>query len=154
MFMCALTALQTILKHVSFEKKHSTYIPLEWESEWVTEAILWWAIQRFELYLLWQQWQFGAIEKSGTSLSQLQLYNKQSAWHTHSILLVSTVWRTTAKLLSFLHFFVYCLWKFTTRDWKDIGWVNFWGILLSNFDIMPHQNCAPFLYKRIHGAFF
>ena len=86
---------------------------------WTLESLqlLDWAINRFKLYLKWQLWQFGTIDKPGTSL--FQQYTIQSACYTYPILLVSTI----------LHFLtpnfkatVRLLWKFT--KWLKTCWKN------------------------------
>ena len=115
---------------------------------WTLESLklLNWAIH-------WFKWQFGTIDKSGTSL--FQRYTIQSAYNTHPILLVSTIldfWTPNFKATVISTFVVHLLWKFT--KWLKTCWKNvvcsFVEILSAVLKLRHTKSCATFVDHPIY----
>ena len=99
-----------------------------------------WAIHQFKLFLKGKWWQFGTIDKPGTSL--FQRYTIRSACHTHPPLLVSTIVEFLSSIFKATvtsTFVVHLLWKLKKMIVNvEKLCVQFCGILAGSFEIMPH----------------
>ena len=109
---------------------------------WTLESLqlLNWAIHWFELYLKWYEWQFGTIDKYGTSL--FQQYTIQSACNTHQILLVSTIldfWTPNFKATGLSTLLSICF-ENSQSDWKH-DWKMLCAVLWKY--CMQFWNYAP-----------
>ena len=116
---------------------------------WMLESLqlLNWAIHWYKLHLKWQWWQYGTIDKPGTSL--FPHYTIRSARHTHPILLVSTILDFSTpnfKAAVISTFVIHLLWKFT--KWLKTCWKNvvcsFVELLRVVLKFRPSKSCATF----------
>ena len=112
-----------------------------------------WATHWYKLYLKWQWWQFGTIDKPGTSL--FPQYTIRSARHTFPILLVSTLLDFSTpnfKATVISTFVIHLLWKFTKwlKNVEKMLCVVLWNSCVWFWNYVPLKVVPLFLHQPIH----